>query len=205
MKICDEALKEAKQVATTSDSKTHEVLKKPSRIKNITWNGAYFVNSIFGTTTSAVSTLFTPHHVAHEWIVLETTTDSTLGPNSFYCVQFAGSDSQKAEITMSHHTNLESANEAGMRVAGRQSYHEVQKERLTKGHNLVYDFINFLKKCDDNYNLLTNNCQTLTSNLYAKFAYITLNDQMRDHERAKNTLGFSREPNGTTTIVCSIV
>lgn len=180
MKICDKAI------------------QSQSKINSISHNGSYFVNPIFGSLASIPTALFTPHRVRHEWIIIEST------GHAIYCIQFSGSDSKKAEITMEYYSNIESANEAGMRVAGTHSYHEVNEKRPAKDYS-IGDFIHFLENCDDNYNLLTNNCQTLTSKLYAKFADITLNDVMCDHEKAKNTLGFTREIDGSTTITCQIL
>lgn len=182
MKICKEAERE-----------------KDCRLKSIVLNGAYYVNPAVGVVSSTAFTLFTPHRPRHEWVIITTANDS------IYCIQFSRPDEHsKAEITVSHHSSEESANSFGARGIGNEAYHTVWEKKQTYNRTFQ-DVLNFLNDFDHNYNLVSNNCQTLSSELYAKFANLSINDIVRDRQRIHNTPGFTRGIDGSKNITCNVM
>jgi len=172
--------------------------EKEDKLSSIEINGAWFGGEYTGQLAAAPMAFFTPHKFRHEWVVLTTTRGSV------YCIQFSGSDQSKAEVALTSHSSQEAANKAGMNIVGAKSYHPVQEERKIYNRTLE-DVINFVCNFDEKYNMVTNNCQTLTSRLYAEFATINSDEIISDHRRAFNTPGFSRTIDGGVTIMCKIM
>lgn len=161
---------------------------KNSALESIEIMEAFFVNSPVGMLGSTAIGLFTPYKISHQWIILTTVS------GSIYCIQFARpeqsepSDESKSEIAVMDYPTVEAANEAGAKGVGNQKYRSVQEKKTTKGGTLE-DVIDYLKSYDHSYNLALNNCQSLASDLYARFARLSLDDEIEDLRKAYNTPG----------------
>jgi len=168
---------------------------KNSQLETIAWNGAYFINRAVGMLASAPMMLFTPHRARHEWIVVTTTSGSV------YCIQFAKGDECK-EIIVSDHDSIAEANVDGRSGTGSSSWDPIEKERPAN-INTLGDLLVFITNWNQQYNIVSNNCQSLASDIYDKFADISLSDRFRQ-QSMENKLGVSRHPGGIS-IVCNVM
>ncbi|EHL32344.1 hypothetical protein [Legionella drancourtii] len=171
--------------------------EKKSQLESIVLNGAYYVNPVVGIASSTALTLFSPHKVRHEWIIITTSS------GSIFCIEFARSEQSRPEIVISHHQSEKSANDAGASGIGNGSYHTVREKRQTKDRTLE-DVINHLHGLDQDYNVVFNNCQYLASELYSEFADIKIRDLMLDQQKRYNTPGFSRGIDNSVSVTCTL-